>query len=122
MIDKRKFVGHNILMPIYEFECTKCKAHTEVFQKMNDKQPTKCPKCGGRLERLVSAPAIQFKGSGFYLTDYGRSGQKALEKKQSEATSSEDKKSDKPEKKTKETSPGKKTSEKASSTKVSTSD
>jgi predicted nucleic acid-binding Zn ribbon protein len=89
---------------------------------MNDKQPTKCPKCGGRLERLVSAPAIQFKGSGFYLTDYGRSGQKALEKKQSEATSSEDKKSDKAEKKTKETSPGKKTSEKASSSKVSTSD
>ncbi len=109
-------------MPIYEFECTKCKAHTEVFQKMNDKQPTKCPKCGGRLERLISAPAIQFKGSGFYLTDYGRSGQKALEKKQSEATSSDDKKSDKAEKKTKETSPGKKTSEKASSTKVSTSD
>ena len=109
-------------MPIYEFECRKCKAHTEVFQKMNDKQPTKCSKCGGRLERLISAPAIQFKGSGFYLTDYGRSGQKALEKKQSEATSSEDKKSDKAEKKTKETSPGKKTSEKASSSKVSTSD
>jgi putative FmdB family regulatory protein len=122
LIDKRKFVGHNILMPIYEFECRKCKAHTEVFQKMNDKQPTKCPKCGGRLERLISAPAIQFKGSGFYLTDYGRSGQKALEKKQSEATSSDDKKSDKTEKKTKETSPGKKTSEKASSTKVSTGD
>jgi len=122
LIDKRKFVGHNILMPIYEFECRKCKAHTEVFQKMNDKQPTKCPKCGGRLERLISAPAIQFKGSGFYLTDYGRSGQKALEKKQSEATSSDDKKSDKAEKKTKETSPGKKTSEKASSSKVSTSD
>jgi putative FmdB family regulatory protein len=125
LIDKRKFVGHNILMPIYEFECRKCKAHTEVFQKMNDKQPTKCPKCGGRLERLVSAPAIQFKGSGFYLTDYGRSGQKALEKKQSEATSSDDKKSDKTDKtdtKAKETSPGKKTSEKASSTKVSTGD
>ena len=109
-------------MPIYEFECTKCKAHTEVFQKMNDKQPTKCRKCGGRLERLISAPAIQFKGSGFYLTDYGRSGQKALEKKQSEATSSDDKKSDKAEKKTKDNSPGKKTSEKASSTKVSTGD
>ncbi|MEO7970540.1 MAG: zinc ribbon domain-containing protein [bacterium] len=122
MIDKPKFVGHNIRMPIYEFECKKCKAHSEVFQKMNDKQPTKCPKCGGRLERLISAPAIQFKGSGFYLTDYGRSGQKALEKKQSEATSSDDKKSDKPEKKTKDTSPGKKTSEKASATKVSTGD
>ena len=131
LIDKLKFVGHNICMPIYEFECTKCKAHTEVFQKMNDKQPTKCRKCGGRLERLVSASAIQFKGSGFYLTDYGRSGQKALEKTQSEATSSDDKKSDKTDKtdktgttdkKSKDTSPGKKTSEKASSTKVSTGD
>ena len=109
-------------MPIYEFECRKCKAHLEVFQKMNDKQPTKCPKCGGRLERLISAPAIQFKGSGFYLTDYGRSGQKALEKKQSEATSSDDKKSDKAEKKTKDSSPAKKTSEKASTSKVSKGD
>jgi putative FmdB family regulatory protein len=122
LIDKLKFVGHNIYMPIYEFECTKCKAHTEVFQKMNDKQPTKCRKCGGRLERLVSASAIQFKGAGFYLTDYGRSGQKGSEKKESEATSSDDKKSDKAEKKTKDNSPGKKTSEKASSTKVSTGD
>ena len=127
-IDKLKFVGHNICMPIYEFECKKCKAHTEVFQKMNDKQPTKCRKCGGRLERLVSASAIQFKGSGFYLTDYGRSGQKALEKKDSEATTSDDKKSDKTDKtdktdkKSKDSSPGKKTSEKASSTKVSTGD
>jgi len=109
-------------MPIYEFECKKCKAHTEVFQKLNDKQPTKCRKCGGRLERKVSAPAIQFKGSGFYLTDYGRSGQKALEKKDSEATTSDDKKSDKTDKKTKDNSPSKKTSEKASSTKVSTGD
>jgi len=112
-------------MPIYEFECKKCKAHTEVFQKLNDKQPTKCRKCGGRLERKVSAPAIQFKGSGFYLTDYGRSGQKALEKKDSEATTSDDKKSDKTDKtdkKTKDNSPNKKTSEKASSTKVSTGD
>jgi putative FmdB family regulatory protein len=115
-------------MPIYEFECKKCKAHTEVFQKMNDKQPTKCRKCGGRLERLVSASAIQFKGSGFYLTDYGRSGQKGLEKKDGEATAGDDKKSDKTdktdktEKKSKDSSPGKKTSEKASSTKISTGD
>ncbi len=116
-------------MPIYEYECAKCKAHTEVFQKMNDKQPTKCRKCGGRLEKLISAPAIQFKGSGFYLTDYGRSGQKAAEKSESEATTGEnkksdntEKKSDSTEKKSKESSPGKKTSEKASSTKVSTGD
>ncbi|HKP47092.1 MAG TPA: FmdB family zinc ribbon protein [Pyrinomonadaceae bacterium] len=109
-------------MPIYEFECKKCKAHSEVFQKMNDKPPTRCSKCGGRLERVVSAPAIQFKGSGWYVTDYARSDKKGQEKSEREATASDDKKSDKPEKKSKESSPGKKTSEKASSTKVSTGD
>ena len=57
-------------MPIYEFECRKCKAHMEVFQKISDKPPVKCRKCGGRLERKISAPAIQFKGSGWYVTDY----------------------------------------------------
>jgi putative FmdB family regulatory protein len=109
-------------MPIYEFECKKCKAHSEVFQKLNDKQPTKCPKCGGKLERLVSAPAIQFKGSGWYVTDYAGGARKAAEKSEREATTSDDKKSDKPDKKAKDSSPSNKTSEKASSTKVSTGD
>lgn len=109
-------------MPIYEFECKKCKAHSEVFQKLNDKPPSKCRKCGGRLERLTSAPAIQFKGSGWYVTDYASSSKKDAEKSEREATSSGDKKSDKPEKKTKDSSPSKKTSDKASSTKVSTGD
>ncbi|MCM3871078.1 MAG: zinc ribbon domain-containing protein [Pyrinomonadaceae bacterium] len=116
-------------MPIYEFECQKCKAHTEVFQKMSDKSPTKCDKCGGRLEKLVSASAIQFKGSGWYVTDYAGNGKKAAEKAESEAASASDKASDgdkkdskKPDKKSKDTSPSKKTSEKASSTKVSSSD
>lgn len=110
-------------MPIYEFECRKCKAHTEVFQKMSDKPPVKCRKCGGRLEKLVSASAIQFKGSGWYVTDYAGNGRKAAEKaeKDSAASSSttEDKKSDK---KTKEISPAKKTSEKASTSKVPSGD
>jgi putative FmdB family regulatory protein len=57
-------------MPIYEFECRKCKAHLEVFQKINDKPPVRCRKCGGRLEKQVSASAIQFKGTGWYVTDY----------------------------------------------------
>src|SRR5687767_5291898 len=104
-------------MPIYEFECQKCKAHTEVFQKMNEKEPTKCDKCGGRLEKLVSASAIQFKGSGWYVTDYAGNGRKAAEKAESEA-SKDDKKSDKK----KESSPAKKTSERASSTKTPSSD
>ena len=58
-------------MPIYEFECQKCKAHTEVFQKMSDKAPTKCDKCGGRLEKLVSASAHTVQGSGWYVTITG---------------------------------------------------
>ena len=116
-------------MPIYEFECQKCKAHTEVFQKMSDKSPTKCDKCGGRLEKQVSASAIQFKGSGWYVTDYAGNGKKAAEKAESDAASASDKASDsekkdskKSDKKSKDTSPSKRTSETASSTKVSSSD
>ena len=100
-------------MPIYEFECKKCKTRLEVLQKMNDKPPVRCQKCGGRLERLQSAPAIQFKGSGWYVTDYAGEGRKAAEKaeKDSAASSSaaDSKTSDKPDKKTKESSPAKKT-------------
>ena len=113
-------------MPIYEFECRKCKARLEVFQKMNDKQPTKCRKCGGRLERLQSAPAIQFKGSGWYVTDYAGNGRKAAEKADKDSatstSASDDKKPDKSEKKTKESSPAKKTPEKASKSSVPSGD
>jgi putative FmdB family regulatory protein len=116
-------------MPIYEFECRKCKDRLEVFQKMSDKPPVKCRKCGGRLEKQISASAIQFKGSGWYVTDYAGNGRKAAEKAEREtATSSEksekkdEKKSDKSDKKTKETSPSKKTSEKASTSKLPSGD
>src|SRR6266403_4450553 len=106
-------------MPIYEYECRKCKSHTEVFQKMNDKPPTKCATCGGRLEKLISAPAIQFKGSGWYVTDYAGKSNKGSDKGESESASEDkapDKKSDK---KTKDSSPATKSSEKGSSTKAS---
>lgn len=120
-------------MPIYEFECRKCKDRLEVFQKMNDKPPAKCRKCGGKLDKLVSASAIQFKGSGWYVTDYAGNGRKAAEKAESDSaaakeTTSDDKKSEKSEKteksdkKTKESSPAKKTSEKASTSKTSRGD
>ena len=108
-------------MPIYEYECQKCKSHTELFQKMSDKPPVRCRKCGGRLEKQFSASAIQFKGSGWYVTDYAGNGKKAAEKAESDAASAGDKKdaaSDgdkKPDKKSKDSSPAKKTSEKASS-------
>ena len=119
-------------MPIYEFECRKCKAHLEVFQKMNDKPPVKCRKCGGRLEKLVSASAIQFKGSGWYVTDYAGNGRKAAEKADKDSSASaekgdkdssasDEKKPEKFDKKTKDTSPTKKTSEKAT-TKAPSSD
>lgn len=112
-------------MPIYEFECRKCKAQLEVFQKMSDKPPVKCRKCGGRLEKKVSASAIQFKGSGWYVTDYAGNGRKAAEKAEKDSATpvaAEDKKTDKSDKKTKDNSPAKKTSEKASTSKVSKGD
>jgi putative FmdB family regulatory protein len=105
-------------MPIYEYECKKCKAHIEVLQKVSDKPPAKCRKCGGRLERVASAPAIQFKGSGWYVTDYGGKATKG-DKSESETTTSDDKKS---EKKSTEGSPAKKTSEKTSPPKAPSGD
>ena len=96
----------------------------EVFQKMSDKPPVKCRKCGGRLERKLSAPAIQFKGSGWYVTDYAnkdKEGSKATKGEKTESESSTEAKPDKTEKKSKESSPAKKTSDKASP-KASTGD
>jgi putative FmdB family regulatory protein len=105
-------------MPIYEYECRKCKAHTEAYQKVTDKPLVKCPKCGGRLDKRISAPAIQFKGSGWYVTDYAGKATKG-EKSESEAKTEKSEKSDK--KTTKESSP-KKTSEKTSPPKASSGD
>jgi putative FmdB family regulatory protein len=106
-------------MPIYEYECRKCKAHIEAFQKVSDKPLTKCRNCGGKLEKKLSAPAIQFKGSGWYVTDYAKTTKG--EKSESESAAPEAK-ADKPEKKTKESSPAKKTPDKPSSSKASTGD
>ena len=107
-------------MPIYEYECRKCKAHVEAFQKVSDKPLTRCRKCGGKLERQISAPAIQFKGSGWYVTDYARTTKG--EKSESESSEAKADKPEKTEKKTKESSPAKKTPDKPSSSKVSTGD
>jgi putative FmdB family regulatory protein len=103
-------------MPIYEYECRKCKAHTEVMQKMTDKPLVKCPKCGGRLEKQWSSTSFQLKGSGWYVTDYAgkktteakeepkKSDAKEEKKSSTEATTSTDKATPK------ETSSSKKTS------------
>ena len=57
-------------MPLYEYQCTKCNKRTEKIESVAGPHLKKCPHCGGRVERLQSAPAIQFKGSGWYVTDY----------------------------------------------------
>jgi putative FmdB family regulatory protein len=58
-------------MPIYEYECLKCGKRTEVLQRMNEGPIAACPACGGEVKKLISSPAFQFKGSGWYVTDYG---------------------------------------------------
>ena len=60
-------------MPIYEYECVNCNQRFERLQKMSDPLLTVCPQCGGGVHKAFSVPAIQFKGSGWYVTDYGRS-------------------------------------------------
>jgi putative FmdB family regulatory protein len=59
-------------LPLYEYACTECGQHIEKIQKFSDSPLTKCEKCGGKLKRLLSSAAIQFKGSGWYVTDYAR--------------------------------------------------
>jgi putative FmdB family regulatory protein len=59
-------------LPLYEYQCKKCHSLTERIQKFSDPPLTVCPHCGGELEQLLSAPAVQFKGSGWYVTDYAR--------------------------------------------------
>jgi len=106
-------------MPIYEYECKKCKAHVEAYQKVSDKSLTKCRKCGGKLERQISASAIQFKGSGWYVTDYAGKTTQSEKSESESSTDSKSEKTDKTDNKTKESSP-KKASDKASPSKAST--
>jgi putative FmdB family regulatory protein len=58
-------------MPLYEYECTACHKHTEKIQKFSDAEITACPYCGGKLKRVITAPAISFKGGGWYADGYG---------------------------------------------------
>lgn len=59
-------------MPIYEYQCQECGHHSEELQRVSDPPLTTCPDCGGPYKKLISAPAFQFKGSGWYVTDYAR--------------------------------------------------
>ncbi len=59
-------------MPLYEYQCKKCGHRFERIQRFSDPLVKKCPECGGKVEQLISAPAVQFKGSGWYVTDYAK--------------------------------------------------
>lgn len=58
-------------MPLYPYRCTQCGYHFEKIQRFSDEPVTKCPKCGGALERPLTAPGLKFVGSGWYANDYG---------------------------------------------------
>jgi putative FmdB family regulatory protein len=68
-------------MPLYEYECLKCGTRFEQIQKFSDPPLTKHDGCGGKVRKLLSAPAIQFKGTGWYITDYARAGRTDSDKK-----------------------------------------
>ena len=57
-------------MPLFEYQCVQCAERVEIIQRLSDPPYSHCPKCGGEMKKLFSAPAIQFKGSGWYKTDY----------------------------------------------------
>jgi putative FmdB family regulatory protein len=61
-------------MPNYEYLCKNCGHRFEQIRKFSDKPLRKCPECGGVIEQVISAPAVQFKGSGWYVTDYAKKG------------------------------------------------
>ena len=77
-------------MPLYEYQCEDCAHQFEVIQKFSDPLVEKCPKCGGRVRKLMSSPAIQFKGSGWYITDYARKGSTGAGESKSEGSAAAD--------------------------------
>jgi putative FmdB family regulatory protein len=82
-------------MPMYEYECDACGHRFEKIQKFSDPLEDTCPKCGGHVHKLMSSPAIQFKGSGFYITDYPK-GDKGSAPKSDGGKADRAAKSDKP--------------------------
>jgi len=84
-------------MPLYEYECKKCHHRFEKIQKFSDRMVKKCPDCGGPVEQMISAPAVQFKGSGWYVTDYAKksSAQSSSDGSASDGSGKDSKKEDK---------------------------
>src|ERR1700680_4288454 len=103
-------------MPLYEYKCEKWGHQFEKIQKFSDKMVKRCPECGGRVEQMISAPAVQFKGSGWYVTDYankshapasegGNSDSKKEDKSKSDDSKNDSSKESSPKQKSKQTSP-----------------
>lgn len=103
-------------MPLYEYECKKCGHRFEKIQLYSAKMVKKCPECGGQVEQMISAPAVQFKGSGWYVTDYAKKSSSPGSSGSGDS-SSKDKKDDK----SKSDSGSKDTSSKDSSSKDTSS-
>jgi len=76
-------------MPNYEYLCKKCGYRFEQIRKFSDKQLRKCPECGGVIEQVISAPAVQFKGSGWYVTDYPKKGAGSASSSEGDRSSAE---------------------------------
>ncbi len=109
-------------MPLYEYECQKCGVRFEEIQKFSDPLLTEHDDCGGVLKKLLSAPAIQFKGTGWYVTDYARSGKPESDGKPDTKDGKDDSKSGKKaESKSETKSETKGTSDSSSSTKAKAS-
>jgi putative FmdB family regulatory protein len=104
-------------MPLYEYECKKCGHRFEKIQLYSDKMVKKCPECGGQVEQMISAPAVQFKGTGWYVTDYAKKSSSPGSSGSSGDSSAKEKKDDK----SKSDSGSKDTSSKESSSKESSS-
>jgi putative FmdB family regulatory protein len=77
-------------VPLYEYQCKKCKHKFEKIQKFSDRAIKKCPECGGPVEKVMHAPAVQFKGTGWYVTDYA--GKNKMETPKTESSSGSEKK------------------------------
>ncbi len=78
-------------MPLYEYACQQCGHRFEKIKKFSDEPEKVCPKCGGPVEQLLSAPAVQFKGAGWYVTDYPKKGAAAKNSGGEGSTSTEKK-------------------------------
>ena len=87
-------------MPLYEYQCDSCGHRFETIQKFSDPPLEKCPKCGSPLRKLIASPAFQFKGTGWYITDYAKKkgGPEAKEKSGSDGAAAEKSSSDKSDK------------------------